>query len=128
MLQWQEAISKGNDICLVCSRREGVCIKCNYGHCQSAFHPTCGSSAGFFMNVRTIGGKIQHKAYCEKHSLVERTKAETQKHGTEEWNSLKKVRVELERLRLICERIIRREKLKYQRSLPWFISWPWVSF
>ncbi|KAL7610624.1 hypothetical protein Lser_V15G09711 [Lactuca serriola] len=36
----------------------------------------------------------------------------TQKHGVEEWNSLKKVRIELERLRLICERIIRREKLK----------------
>ncbi|KAI3686861.1 hypothetical protein L1987_80550 [Smallanthus sonchifolius] len=112
-----EAISKGNDICLVCRRREGVCIKCNYGHCQSSFHPTCGRSAGFFMNVRTIGGKIHHKAYCEKHSLGERTKAETQKHGAEEWNSLKKVRVELERLRLICERIIRREKLKRELVL-----------
>ncbi|KAF5806408.1 putative chromatin regulator PHD family [Helianthus annuus] len=116
-IEGMEAISKGNDICLVCSRKEGVCIKCNYGHCQSTFHPTCGSSVGFYMNVRTIGGKIQHKAYCEKHSLVERTKAETQKHGAEEWNSLKKVRVELERLRLICERIIRREKLKRELIL-----------
>ncbi|XP_076952117.1 uncharacterized protein LOC143625748 isoform X2 [Bidens hawaiensis] len=107
-----DTIIKGNDICLVCSRKEGVCLKCNYGHCQSTFHATCGSSAGLFMNVRTIGGKLQHKAYCDKHSLVERTKAETQKYGVEEWNSLKKVRVELERLRLICERIIRREKLR----------------
>lgn len=111
-IQGMETITRGNDLCLVCSRKVGVCIKCNYGHCQSTFHPTCGKTAGFFMNVRTSGGKIQHKAYCEKHSLVERTKAETQKHGVEEWNSLKKVRVELERLRLICERIIRREKLK----------------
>ncbi|KAL7597285.1 hypothetical protein Lser_V15G31161 [Lactuca serriola] len=111
-IQGMETISRGNDVCLVCSRKVGACIKCNYGHCQSTFHPTCGKSAGFFMNVRTSGGKIQHKAYCEKHSQVERTKAETQKHGVEEWNSLKKVRVELERLRLICERIIRREKLK----------------
>lgn len=110
-------ISRGNDFCLVCNRKVGVCIKCNYGHCQSAFHPTCGRSAGFFMNVRTVGGKIHHKAYCEKHSLVERTKAETQKHGVEEWNSVKKVRVELERLRLICERIIRREKLKRELVL-----------
>ncbi|CAI9259190.1 unnamed protein product [Lactuca saligna] len=70
-------------------------VKCNYGHCQSTFHPTCGKSTGFFMNV-------------------ERTKSETQKHGVEEWNSLNKVRVELERLRLICERIIRREKLKHE--------------
>ncbi|XP_076958121.1 uncharacterized protein LOC143633759 [Bidens hawaiensis] len=107
-----DTVFKGNDICLVCSRKEGVCLKCNFGHCRSTFHPTCGRSAGLFMNVRTIGGKLQHKAYCDKHSLVERTKAETQKYGVEEWNSLKKVRVELERLRLICERIIRREKLK----------------
>ncbi|KAJ9567063.1 hypothetical protein OSB04_003029 [Centaurea solstitialis] len=112
-----ETLSMGNDFCLVCSRKMGVCIKCNYGHCQSTFHPSCGRNAGFFMNVRTTGGKIQHKAYCEKHSLVERTKAETQKHGVEEWNSLKKVRVELERLRLICERIIRREKLKRELVL-----------
>ncbi|XP_076916098.1 uncharacterized protein LOC143575683 [Bidens hawaiensis] len=116
-IEGMEAISKGNDICLVCSRKEGVCIKCNYGHCQSTFHPTCGRNAGLFMNVRTIGGKIQHKAYCDKHSLAERNKAETQKHGTEEWNSLKKVRVELERLRLICERIIKREKLKRELVL-----------
>ncbi|KAD4385256.1 hypothetical protein E3N88_25424 [Mikania micrantha] len=116
-IEGMEAISKGNDICLVCSRREGVCIKCNYGHCQSTFHPTCGRSAGFFMNVRIIGGKVHHKAYCEKHSMAERTKAETQKHGVEEWNSVKKVRVELERLRLICERIIRREKLKRELVL-----------
>ncbi|KAL4566204.1 hypothetical protein LXL04_030316 [Taraxacum kok-saghyz] len=111
-IQGMETISKGYEVCLVCSRKVGVCIKCNYGHCQSTFHPTCGKTAGFLMNVRSSGGKIQHKAYCEKHSLVERTKAETQKHGVEEWNSLKKVRVELERLRLICERIIKREKLK----------------
>ncbi|KAK1407658.1 hypothetical protein QVD17_39279 [Tagetes erecta] len=116
-IEGMEAISKGNDTCLVCSRREGVCIKCSYGHCQSTFHPTCGRSAGLFMNVRTIGGKIHHKAYCEKHSLAERTKAESQKHGAEDWNSLKKVRVELERLRLICERIIRREKLKRELVL-----------
>ncbi|KAK9080172.1 hypothetical protein SSX86_001847 [Deinandra increscens subsp. villosa] len=116
-IEGMDAISKGNDVCLVCSRREGVCIKCNYGHCHSMFHPTCGRNAGFFMNVKIIGGKIHHKSYCEKHSPMERTKAETQKHGAEEWNSLKKVRVELERLRLICERIIRREKLKRELVL-----------
>ncbi|XP_071702488.1 uncharacterized protein [Rutidosis leptorrhynchoides] len=112
-----EAISRGHDFCFICSRRVGVCIKCSYGHCQSAFHPACGRTAGFFMNVRNISGKIHHKAYCEKHSLVEKAKAETQKHGVEEWNSMKKVRVELERLRLICERIIRREKLKRELVL-----------
>ncbi|KAK6114794.1 hypothetical protein DH2020_007063 [Rehmannia glutinosa] len=73
-------------------------------------------SAGFYMTVRTTGGKLQHKAYCEKHSTEQRAKADTQKHGIEEFKSLKQVRVELERLRLLCERIIKREKLKFSAA------------
>lgn len=105
-------IPKGNDVCLVCQRRKGVCTKCSYGHCQSTFHPSCARSAGLFLSTRTNGGKLQHKAYCEKHSLEQRLKSETQRHGVEELKSLKQVRVELERLRLLCERIVKREKLK----------------
>lgn len=48
--------------------------QCNYGHCQSSFHPSCARSAGYYMNLKTSGGKLQHKAYCEKHSRVERAK------------------------------------------------------
>ncbi|CAK9168146.1 unnamed protein product [Ilex paraguariensis] len=112
-----ETVSKGCDVCHVCRRKQGVCIKCNYGHCQSTFHPSCARSAVFYMNVRTGGGKLQHKAYCEKHSVEQRAKAENQKHGVEELKSLKQVRVELERLRLLCERIIKREKLKRELIL-----------
>ncbi|CAH1436840.1 unnamed protein product [Lactuca virosa] len=61
----------------------------------------CGGNTGAFR--KSTNGQWVH-AFCAE--------AETQKHGVEEWNSLKKVRVELERLRLICERIIKREKLK----------------
>ncbi|KAL3641330.1 hypothetical protein CASFOL_016298 [Castilleja foliolosa] len=111
-IEGMDSVSKGVDACNVCHRKHGVCLKCSYGHCQATFHPTCARSAGFFMTVRTNGGKLQHKAYCEKHSTEQRAKAETQKHGIEEFNSLKQVRVELERLRLLCERIIKREKLK----------------
>ncbi|WOH00610.1 hypothetical protein DCAR_0519978 [Daucus carota subsp. sativus] len=107
-----ETVIKGSEMCHICRRKQGVCIKCNYGHCQNSFHPSCARSAGFQMNLKTVGSKLQHKAYCEKHSLVERAKAETQKHGMEELKILKPVRVELEKLRLLCERIIRREKLK----------------
>jgi hypothetical protein len=60
----------------------------------------------------TGGGKHPHKAYCEKHSMEQKAKAESQKHGAEELKSLKHYRVELERLRLLCERIVKREKLK----------------
>lgn len=100
----QETVIKGSEMCHICRRKQGVCIKvgihfnlslyswvkvlcvqlvinkhlvceqCNYGHCQNSFHPSCARSAGFQMNLKTVGSKLQHKAYCEKHSLVERAK------------------------------------------------------
>ncbi|KAL6962090.1 hypothetical protein U1Q18_037045 [Sarracenia purpurea var. burkii] len=112
-----DSVLKGSDICHICHRKQGACIKCNYGHCQSMFHPSCARSAGFYMNVKTVGSKLQHKAYCLKHSLEQRAKAENQGHGIEELKSLKQIRVELERLRLLCERIIKREKLKRELVL-----------
>ncbi|KAL6515595.1 hypothetical protein OROHE_018629 [Orobanche hederae] len=111
-IEGMDSVSKGVDTCTVCRRKHGVCLKCSYGHCQTTFHPSCARSAGYYMTVRTNGGKLQRKAYCEKHSTERRAKADTQKHGIEEFKSLKQVRVELERLRLLCERIIKREKLK----------------
>ncbi|XP_052188942.1 uncharacterized protein LOC127799193 isoform X2 [Diospyros lotus] len=112
-----ESVLKGNDICHICHHKQGVCIKCNYGFCQSMFHPFCARSSGLYMNVKISSGKFQHKAYCEKHSLEQRAKAEIQKPGNEELKSLKQIRVELERLRLLCERIIKREKLKRELVL-----------
>ncbi|THF98695.1 hypothetical protein TEA_026784 [Camellia sinensis var. sinensis] len=111
-VEGMESVVKGSEVCHICHRKQGVCTKCNYGHCHRTFHPSCARSAGFYMNAKTVGGKLQHKAYCEKHSLEQRAKAETQRHGIEELKSLKQTRVELERLRLLCERIIKREKLK----------------
>ncbi|CAJ1974169.1 unnamed protein product [Sphenostylis stenocarpa] len=112
-----ETVPKGVDICCICHRKHGVCMKCCYGHCQTTFHPSCARSAGLYMNVRTAGGKAQHKAYCEKHSLEQKTKAENQKHGIEELKSIRQIRVELERLRLLCERIVKREKIKRELVL-----------
>ncbi|XP_073285155.1 uncharacterized protein, partial [Primulina huaijiensis] len=111
-IQRMETVCKGVDSCIVCSRKQGVCLKCSYGHCQTTFHPTCARSSAFHMTVHTVGGKAQHKAYCEKHSSEQKAKADTQRNGVEELKSLKQIRVELERLRLLCERIIKREKLK----------------
>lgn len=116
-VQGMETIAKGVDVCCVCRRKHGVCVKCSYGHCQSTFHPSCARSSGFFMNVKVASGKLQHKAYCGKHSLEQRTKAETQKYGVEELKQMKQTRVELERLRLLCDRIIKREKLKRELVL-----------
>ncbi|XVF36831.1 hypothetical protein REPUB_Repub19eG0092300 [Reevesia pubescens] len=116
-VEGMEVASRGVDICCICHRKHGACIKCSYGHCQTTFHPSCARSAGLYMNVKLGGGKLQHKAYCEKHSVDQRAKAETQKHGIEELKNMKQIRVELERLRLLCERIIKREKLKRELVL-----------
>ncbi|KAJ4966011.1 hypothetical protein NE237_017860 [Protea cynaroides] len=112
-----KTILKGRDVCIICCRRVGVCLKCNYGNCQSTFHPFCARNAGLYLHVKTSGGKVQHKGYCDRHSLEQREKAETQHHGAEELKSIKQIRVELEKLRLLCERIIRREKLKRELVL-----------
>ncbi|KAG5036295.1 Protein Jade-1 [Glycine soja] len=111
-VEGMETLQKGVDICCICHHKHGVCMKCCYGHCQTTFHPSCARRAGLYMNVRPTGGKAQHKAYCEKHSLEQKAKAETQKHGIEELKSIRQIRVELERLRLLCERIVKREKIK----------------
>lgn len=74
------------------------------------------------MNIKNLGGKLQHKAYCEKHSLEQRAKvsyfpcnigshfwpimifhalnnisvqAETQEHGIEEFKRIKQIRVRI---------------------------------
>ncbi|CAE5964495.1 unnamed protein product [Arabidopsis arenosa] len=113
-VQGLESLAKNTDTCCVCQRIYGACIKCSYGNCQTTFHPSCARSAGFHM---TGGGKHPHKAYCEKHSIEQKAKAESQKHGAEELKSLKHYRVELERLRLLCERIVKREKLKRELAI-----------
>lgn len=112
-VEGMETVLKGNDICVVCERRYGVCIKCNYGNCQATFHPSCARSAGYYLYARNIAGsKMLHKAYCSKHSLEQRSKVETQKHAAEDLKIAKQYRVKLEKLRLLCERIVKREKLK----------------
>ncbi|XP_058097210.1 uncharacterized protein LOC131242526 isoform X3 [Magnolia sinica] len=119
-----ETISKERDllVCCICRRKHGVCIKCNHDDCQTAFHPTCAKRAGLHMDVKTAGGKFfQHKAYCEKHSLDQKKKAESLQHGPDEVRRIKQIRVsenvELEKVRLLCERIIKREKLKRELVL-----------
>ncbi|KAE8704410.1 PHD finger family protein, putative isoform 2 [Hibiscus syriacus] len=116
-VEGMEIASRGIDVCCICGCKNGACIKCSYGHCQITFHPSCARSAGFCMNVQLGGGKLHHKAYCEQHSGEQRAEAETQKHGIEELKNMKQIRVELERLRLLCERIIKREKLKRELVL-----------
>uniref|UniRef100_J3LHG5 PHD-type domain-containing protein n=1 Tax=Oryza brachyantha TaxID=4533 RepID=J3LHG5_ORYBR len=111
-----ESLVKDKDTCCVCLLTAGSCLKCNNGDCQTTFHPSCARHAGFYMNTKGFGGMLQHKAYCSKHSIEQR-EADMQQYGPEEFNSMKRMRVELEKLRLLCERIIKREKVKRERIL-----------
>lgn len=64
------------------------------------------------MNIKTMGGRFHHKAYCERHSVEQRRKADNQLCGAEELKSIKQIRFELEKVRILCERIVKREKIK----------------
>ncbi|XP_042394539.1 uncharacterized protein LOC121985265 [Zingiber officinale] len=110
-IQGLESISKGKDNCSICHLNIGACLTCSYGNCKSHFHPFCASNAGFYMNAKVTGSTTQHKAYCGKHS-VEQREADNRQCGVEDLKNLKQIRVELEKVRLLCERIIKREKLK----------------
>ncbi|GER33294.1 isocitrate dehydrogenase VI [Striga asiatica] len=70
----RDTVSKRADVCRL---KHGVCLK----------------KCCFFTTVWTNSGKLQHKAYCEKHSTNQREKADTYKHGIDEFRSLKQVRL-----------------------------------
>ncbi|XP_015694147.1 uncharacterized protein LOC102713003 isoform X1 [Oryza brachyantha] len=106
-----ESLPKDKDTCSICHHNVGVCLKCSNVDCQITFHPACARDAGFYMDTKKVGSMLRHKAYCGKHGIEQR-KADLQLHGPEEVKSMKKMRVHLEILRLICERIVKREKLK----------------
>ncbi|XP_009417636.2 uncharacterized protein LOC103998002 isoform X2 [Musa acuminata AAA Group] len=116
LVEGMDTILKEKDTCGVCYFNFGACLKCSYGHCQYTFHPSCARAAGFYMNAKATGASLQHKAYCGKHSIEQR-EADNQQCGAEDLKSLKQIRVELEKLRLLCERIIKREKLKKELVL-----------
>lgn len=111
-----ETLLREKDTCCVCISKVGVCLKCNSEGCQTTFHPSCARDAGFYMNIKGFGTTLQHKAYCAKHS-TEQKETDAWQYGPEELNSLKRMRVELEKLRLLCERVIKREKVKRETVL-----------
>ncbi|KAF3779872.1 Jade-1 protein [Nymphaea thermarum] len=67
---------------------------CSFDDCNSTFHPSCAKEANLYTSVKVIEGRIKHKAYCRAHGPDQMEK------------------VDFEQLRILCERIIRREKLK----------------
>ncbi|XP_002989242.2 uncharacterized protein LOC9650015 isoform X1 [Selaginella moellendorffii] len=109
-----------NLTCTICQQQQGACIKCNFGHCSGAFHPMCARDSGLYISARNINGRAHYRAFCERHSPQQRAKsadfvsqAELKQYGSpDEINALRQIRVEFERVRLICERICKRERIK----------------
>ncbi|XP_034575751.1 uncharacterized protein [Setaria viridis] len=110
-VEGMESLVEGKDTCCLCLRKVGMCLRCSSGDCHITFHPTCARNSGFYMNTKGFGTTSQHKAYCGKHSAQQKEE-DAQRYGLEELRSMKRMRVELEKLRLLCERVIKREKVK----------------
>lgn len=103
--------------CSICHQQQGACLRCSFGHCHGAFHPLCARDSGLFMSMKwNPGGRLQYRSYCERHSSQQRKKAESRRCGSStELGALMQMRVELERVRIICERICKRERVKRDR-------------
>ncbi|XP_062220416.1 uncharacterized protein LOC133919884 [Phragmites australis] len=115
-VEGMKSLVDGKDTCCVCLRRVGMCLRCDSGDCHITFHPTCARNSGFYMNTKGFGTTSQHKAYCGKHSVQQKV-VDAQQYGPEELKTMKRMRVQLEKLRLLCERIIKREKVKRETVL-----------
>ncbi|XP_020089740.1 uncharacterized protein LOC109711216 isoform X3 [Ananas comosus] len=111
LVEGMDTLHMEKDTCCICRQKVGACLECSYGDCQITFHPSCARGAGLYMNTKCMDSKLQHNAYCSKHSTEQR-EADIRRYGAEELDSMKQIRVRLEKLRLLCERIIKREKLK----------------
>ena len=55
---------------------QGAIIRCNAGHCATAFHPLCARNNGQHLATREgpTAGRAVHRAYCALHSDAQREK------------------------------------------------------
>ena len=120
--------------CALCNQKGcGALVKCSHGQCTQYFHPLCARAAGYAMTTKE---GIKGRLYCGRHGhLAEQqqgiTPTKQKKHGGQpvvkkpppillehiQWlesnfTRLKQVRQELERLRLISDVLVKREKTK----------------
>ncbi|KAG8094220.1 hypothetical protein GUJ93_ZPchr0012g20125 [Zizania palustris] len=106
-----ERLPRDKGTCSICHHNVGTCLKCSTLECQITFHPACARDAGLYMDTKKVGTMLRHSAYCGKHGIEQR-KADIQQYGPDDVKRMKQMRVKLEILRLICDRIVKREKAK----------------
>lgn len=111
--------------CIVCKETMGAPVKCHYGPCQNVFHPQCARAAGFVLDTKA-GSRMNRlvRAYCPRHAHMldasspsKHSKIPPQLQQRIAWleanfGRLRQSRQELDRLRLICDVLMRREKTK----------------
>jgi len=50
-------------------------VRCQAGHCTTAFHPLCARNSGHYLTTREVHpGKPAHRVYCSLHSQAQREK------------------------------------------------------
>ena len=122
-----------NARCSACRLDDGACIPCSATNCSVVFHPLCARRCGWHMLPLQSPEPI---AFCARHSVDERrapgstTRAKyssntngarfgqrqsSKKKRTptlDEMDMLRRARVGLETLRLLCDRVVKREKIK----------------
>ena len=63
-------------VCTLCRQSHGAVVRCNLGHCSSAFHPLCARNAGLYLAIRPGAGNSPsvYRIYCSLHSGPQRDK------------------------------------------------------
>eukprot|EP00898_Chlorokybus_atmophyticus_P004315 jgi/Chlat1/4885/Chrsp31S04906 len=99
-----------------CSVKSAGGRRCNFGHCMHGLHPLCARRTGLYMSVKELsGGRFLRRIYCHRHSPLLRAKVDSQvQDSLEELALLKRIRLDLERVQLLCERVVRRERIKHE--------------
>jgi len=122
-----------NARCSACRLDDGACIPCCATGCPIVFHPLCARRCGWHMLPYQSPEPL---SFCARHSIEERRnpgsttrskysanssgarfgqRVSSKKKRTptlDEMEMLRRARVGLETLRLLCDRVIKREKLK----------------
>ena len=121
--------------CAVCGSKEGAKVQCSKEGCRMYFHPLCARRANYYIEYgpQTEGTPVGH--YCKNHSTQAKRDAgrnvkpskikgvaasssyvkssvKRRPPTAEEITLLKRARVGLETLRLLCERVNKREKIR----------------
>lgn len=53
--------------CIICGRKTGACIQCQYSKCMISFHIECARRANYFLEIERVERERVYRVFCEKH-------------------------------------------------------------